>query len=445
MPIRQSYPGDYASHMPILIGIASKTRIRRILEFGSGEFSTNLFLNLEAFPDLVELISVESANHWIRRFNTVDDVRFIITAEEPPDLSRFDLIFVDSPSTEERKATLRQLAAQPQLTGFIVLHDSENPAYEPEFALFPHHFDISAYEPATTVIWHEHGNTEATQVMLRDIKSVIGKFADCPPYDVPAWLTRFSNPSTQRLTVSVAMVAFHRHLQLRNTLETFLWQTRKPDQIVIVEDGYDGGATESVCREFAERLPVQYVCRRNRPNVVFSNAAIPRNIGIRQSTGDVLIVQNAEVRFTKPTDLANVITPTESDPTVSTCAPCEALDSSGRHQQWYCNPEFPNYNHFCQAFRRDQLIALGGFDEAFRGYGYEDDEFRYRFNRIGTRAIYARDVLTQHQWHEQHANPHNADDEAFNIDYAKKCVEDIKAGLRTVEANVGWSWGDVNS
>ena len=64
---RQLYPLDHASHLPVLIGIGMKSRIRRVLEIGSGPYSTPLFLNLEVFPDLTELVSVEPNAEWAQK------------------------------------------------------------------------------------------------------------------------------------------------------------------------------------------------------------------------------------------------------------------------------------------------------------------------------------------------------------------------------------------
>jgi len=339
------------------------------------------------------------------------------------------------------------LSAQTDITGLVVIHDSENPTYRAEFDRFPKWFDIDAYEPSTAVLWHEHSNSAAIQAMLRDISQVVSSNMLHSPDDIPAWTARFRNPAPRRLTVSVTMSSYRRHEQLRNTFDTYLWQTRLPDQIVVVEDGYDGGLTERVCADYASRLPVQWVCRRNRPPIAFSNAAIPRNIGLRQCTGDIVVIQNPEVRFTKPTDFANIVEPVEADPMLSCCAPCQALNEDGSHKAWYCDPNIEgNINHFCQAFHRGHLIALGGWTEDFRGYGWEDNSFCYRFNRMGIRAVFAKNVITQHQWHwSPPYSPDNATDDAFNRAIAETEVREIMSGKRTIEANVGKNWGDIDS
>src|SRR5215211_1810321 len=55
---------DYATHIPILIGLARLREIRNVLEFGCGNYSTLTFLNRSAFPHLERLHSVENDDVW---------------------------------------------------------------------------------------------------------------------------------------------------------------------------------------------------------------------------------------------------------------------------------------------------------------------------------------------------------------------------------------------
>jgi hypothetical protein len=246
-------------------------------------------------------------------------------------------------------------------------------------------------------------------------------------------------------TVSVVMTPYNRGLLLRNTFQTYQWQTRKPDQIVVVEDGFDGGRTMEVCAEAREwGLPVEYFCRRNRPNIPYSNSAIPRNIGIKKATGEILVMQNGEVRFTKATDFANIVGPTEENEWISCVAPCRAFQEDGSYGIWLCDPTLWNYNHFCQAFRRDHLIKIGGFDQTFKGYGREDHDFNWRLYLLGVVFQWAEDVVTEHQWHPVMPSPQDAENDAFNYEYGGKQMEDYKNGLRGIESNLGIDWGNPN-
>jgi len=59
----------------------------------------------------------------------------------------------------------------------------------------------------------------------------------------------------------------------------------------------------------------------------------------------------------------------------------------------------PNYRDFCAgnvSLRRDDYLAVGGFDAAFRGYGGEDYELGYRLLRAGVRFIADRGARAEH-------------------------------------------------
>lgn len=369
---RQDYPLDHASHIPILVGLAQKFTIRRVLELGTGAYSTPLFLNRDIFADVVEVVSVEQDAEWRAKAEAAHGGKIQLTDVEPTDRTRFDLIFIDSGHAAQRIQTLCELAATPECKALIVVHDAEYPPYRQEMGKIGEQYDFTTFNPETSVVWHRRPESAAIYAKLAEIAgSMRDTLALFPNLSPTSWALpdKIAPAPVARLTVSVAMASYKRHVQLERTLQTFLTQTRLPDEIIVVEDGYDLGATEAACRMFADRLPVRWICRRNRPDIPFSNAAIPRNIGIKAATGDILVIQNPEVRFTKPTDFANIVAPTEADPMICTCAPCMSLNEDGSNKNWYCDPSLTNFNHFAAAFRRAHLVALGGFDETFQSYG----------------------------------------------------------------------------
>jgi len=58
---------------------------------------------------------------------------------------------------------------------------------------------------------------------------------------------------------------------------------------------------------------------------------------------------------------------------------------------------------FCLLFRRETLDAIGGFDERFSPWGWEDDDFTLRATLAGFRNRIARDVFVRHD-HYEHAD-----------------------------------------
>jgi GT2 family glycosyltransferase len=248
------------------------------------------------------------------------------------------------------------------------------------------------------------------------------------------------------MTVSIVMTAYKRAGLLLKTLESISRQTRQPDQVIVVEDGHDGGATHGVFTDFKNRrMPIEYFRRHNRPNLGYSNPAIPKNIGIKKATGDILIIQCAEVMFTENTDLENLIRPVEQDENVSSFALVKALHGNGDFHQWYAGPErAPKwYLDFCQAVRRQAVLNIGGFDEEYQGYGFDDDDFAFRLQESGIKYQWAPEVVCHHQYHE-------INDKDTSLSEAGRCrlarvIFDIENKKCGPEANVGRNWGDPQS
>lgn len=244
--------------------------------------------------------------------------------------------------------------------------------------------------------------------------------------------------------VSIVLSAYKRAHLLENTLRSIGQQTHKDIQVIVVEDGHDDGRTEEVCQHAG--FPVEYYLRSHRPRLSFSNPAIPKNIGIRKATGDILIVQCAEVMFTTPNDLATLIAPVEADPTVSSFALCKALAQDGSFQEWYAGPGRCAgwFLDFCQAVRREAVLAINGFDEGFQQYGFEDDCFSYRLQRSGIKYQWNHDVTVNHQWHYVY------DKDVPLCEWGRRRYEqmkaDVEAGKRSIVANTERrAWGDINS
>src|SRR5262245_54771374 len=94
---------DYATHIPILIGLARLREIRSVLEFGCGHYSTLTFLNRFAFPDLERLHSIENDDAWALAIQEAakNDPRWSLEvvngeiSDAIPDLESFDLILID--------------------------------------------------------------------------------------------------------------------------------------------------------------------------------------------------------------------------------------------------------------------------------------------------------------------------------------------------------------
>jgi hypothetical protein len=99
----------YATHMPILVGLGLLCRPRKVIEFGSGEFSTALFLDRSVFPTVEEVVSFENDAVWFSQVSSrlVGDARLhmqSISGEMASVISTStlsgDLIFIDDESSD---------------------------------------------------------------------------------------------------------------------------------------------------------------------------------------------------------------------------------------------------------------------------------------------------------------------------------------------------------
>jgi hypothetical protein len=187
---------DYATHIPILIGLARSHTIRSVLEFGCGRYSTLTFLNRSAFPNLERLQSIENDASWAEALqDSVKDDRWnlklvdgeIADSVSDLDLEKFDLILIDDSKTStQRAATIRAIAnQQPQRAG-IVIHDYEVEEYRNAAKGFKQRRAFRDYNPQTGVVCNQvNGNLKPLGQLLK----ANSKHLDAD--DVQQWVQAF--------------------------------------------------------------------------------------------------------------------------------------------------------------------------------------------------------------------------------------------------------------
>jgi len=154
---------DYATHIPILIGLARIRQIRSVLEFGCGRYSTLTFLNRTAFPHLERLHSIENDDSWAATIQQIaqEDRRWSLQLVEGEisetvsnlDLESFDLILIDDSKTSaQRAATIRAVGLKQPERPWIVIHDFEVEEYRRAASGFRHRHRFRAYNPETGVV-----------------------------------------------------------------------------------------------------------------------------------------------------------------------------------------------------------------------------------------------------------------------------------------------------
>jgi len=184
---------DYATHVPVLIGLARMREIRNVLEFGCGYYSTLTFLNRTAFPHLERLHTVENDTSWSETINEVakTDERWtlqlvrgeIANCIAKLDLERFDLILIDDSKTStQRAATIRAVAGKQPQRPWIAIHDFEVDEYKAAASGFRQRHKFTAFNPETGLVSNSIINTRHLARLLKENSKAL------QPDDVNAWI-----------------------------------------------------------------------------------------------------------------------------------------------------------------------------------------------------------------------------------------------------------------
>jgi GT2 family glycosyltransferase len=142
--------------------------------------------------------------------------------------------------------------------------------------------------------------------------------------------------------------------------------------------------------------------------------------------------------------LFDLVSPVLANPNVATTPVVESTDKDGKFFEWLVTPDW-NQSHragwiinFCLAVDRGKLLEIGGFEESYTGYGFEDTQLMYSLQRIGVVPQYVTNVRACHQWHDrsgyQFENPEA--EEKFKL-----FVHQVEQEGRAPIANSGRNWG----
>ena len=179
----------YATHIPILVGLASVWKIRRVVEFGSGLYSTLTFLNRAVFPHLQELCSFENDEEWAARVrqSVAGEPRHKLTivqggmrtAPRQLQFADFDLVFIDdSTSLPERLETIEAVGKSCGDQVVIVIHDYEELEYRrtasQHLGFMRRHFVFTVLNPNTGVL---SNSGREVQRRLREIDRRISSYS----------------------------------------------------------------------------------------------------------------------------------------------------------------------------------------------------------------------------------------------------------------------------
>jgi len=213
------------------------------------------------------------------------------------------------------------------------------------------------------------------------------------------------------LHISVVVPTRNRIDTLREVVPTLLAQTldRARYEIVIADSRSDDGTAEYLAG-LRRELPPELL--RHLPGDYASRAAA-RNAGAAASRAPIILFTDADIMASRDLlerHVADHVAAGERHVGVVGCElRVNSLDDYRRQlrspenrrplqRPWRRRLSWLYFLTGNASLRRDDFDAVGGFDEAFTGYGHEDLELGYRLRKSGVEIIYDRDAVNYH-WH----------------------------------------------
>jgi len=260
------------------------------------------------------------------------------------------------------------------------------------------------------------------------------------------------------------VVSYRRHAEIRACLRDLDAQsTTVPFEVVLVLQAYPPGVPEALAAEFSSTLPVStYHTDRGLGVHAARNAAVAR------SSGDIVAFLDDDVRV--PPGWVDALVSYYENPSVGgvggfvrhpgsrrlstrilrpvlgLSASRYRIDWGGFHAiPWASHPERDQHADWLSgcnmSFRRVALDAVGGFDEGYGPYGYDDVDIGLRVRRAGWRLISTRRLTVEH-----YPSPVNRaalpdlvrDEEARRVMFVRRAIGDRPAWRARYLTRLAW-------
>lgn len=221
-----------------------------------------------------------------------------------------------------------------------------------------------------------------------------------------------ANAEGQRHKVSIVITTYKRTNLLRWGLYSLSLQNIPFDfETIVVNDGIED-ETEAICHEFKEKLNLRYIFagqRNLKGDQIWRVPGFAINIGVKQATGDILVLCCAEMYHVNNT-IENLIRPILNNPKLLVIPEgkddregaflehISKYDGSTRLDVYNrCSP-LDTSMPFLMAMHRNQFMEIGGYDEDFVGIAYDDRDIIDRLLGYGCRH-YRTSASTVHLYH----------------------------------------------
>ena len=227
------------------------------------------------------------------------------------------------------------------------------------------------------------------------------------------------------MKVSLVMSSFCRAKLLKLGLWSLAQQNPKIDfETIIINDGIED-ETEKICNLYRNKLNIKYVFtgQRNKESIIFRSPSIALNIGIKQATGEIIILTCPEV-FHLNNTIDKITKPLLNNKKILSTPNLVYFDNTNQLTNgFFTSPTKPNdifdiIEHttarckyartlpLCMGIYKDELIKIGGYDEDFTGWACDDDDLVNRLILNGLDYHYT-DAEIIHLYHKKQYDREN--------------------------------------
>lgn len=212
--------------------------------------------------------------------------------------------------------------------------------------------------------------------------------------------------------ISIILVTWNSETHLPVCFSALSSQTTQSFEIVIVDNG-SSDASLHVAETYPLNMPIHI-----KKLSVNQGFAVANNLGARLASGEWIVLLNADA-YPEPDWLENLLKAAEQNPQFNFFTSRQIqfndphlLDGAGDDYHisglaWrrFYNRPIQDYGiqsrevfGACAAaamFRRDDFLAVGGFDESFFSY-FEDVDLSFRLRLAGGRCMYVSHAMVHH-------------------------------------------------
>lgn len=230
---------------------------------------------------------------------------------------------------------------------------------------------------------------------------------------------------------------------VKNCLHSLQQQTHDAFKVLLVDYGSQAIYSEALTELVSSYGFVNYISCQTKGELWCKSRAI--NIALKQCDTDYVFVGDVDMMF-HPEFIQRLEGFKQDD--VVTYFQVGFLSAKASA---LCKPfnEYPiSFTSTKEAtgmslFKTQDLLAIRGYDEYYKGWGSEDTDVHVRLKQAGNRVVFYDDqVLLLHQWHPKHyrtkdsLEPFHSHLEQVNAEYLA-----LTAQLKKTSANEGYDFG----